>query len=611
MSSSRQNRTGRSIRGPQSALTDFLASQNISAAQIRADADARRAAAAREAGPSTAPAEEEPDEDEDEDEGEQDVSTTSRRATAARARDQKRKKQAETIEKIKKSKAYKKRKRDADDDDESDDLVETMFAEKLAPLPGQMEHCEICEKRFTVTPYSRAGPGGGLLCAKCSKDLAKDDDAAAKKKKKKPANTGGGARRKIQSKILDGTQPTGAKSLTTLCVETLAKNIELADDLGDLPPRAIDRIARLLSKRRLLGPQTLNLFLQPTTEQIMVYDGARLSTDDYKRIFSVASKLEKIKLRNAIQFKDEVMEYLLGRQLMLKYFYIHGANLLSAAIWQKYLEEKGAHLETLQIYYTDKHINDETLKTVQEHCTGLKRLKICHNQQVSDEGLLYIAKMSALEHLGLQLVKFTTTEPYVKIIEGVGKNLRTFSIKEVPDVDDRLLDALHKEATFLAKLRITGSELMTDSGFVRLFTDWKNRPLVSVDLQRCRHVDSAKPRENAHLVGLCSDGFRALLKHSGRQLQYLNLHACRHISQEAFEDAFAADKTYPELRYVEVSFCEDVTDFIVGSIFRACPKLKELNVFGCMKIKDVRVPRGKILVGVPNAQGMVIEGSDD
>jgi DNA repair protein RAD7 len=30
-----------------------------------------------------------------------------------------------------------------------------------------------------------------------------------------------------------------------------------------------------------------------------------------------------------------------------------------------------------------------------------------------------------------------------------------------------------------------------------------------------------------------------------------------------------------------------------------------------MKVRDVRVPRGKILVGVPNARGMVIEGDDD
>jgi len=35
-------RNGRGIRGPQSALTDFLAANNISAAQIRTDYERRR-----------------------------------------------------------------------------------------------------------------------------------------------------------------------------------------------------------------------------------------------------------------------------------------------------------------------------------------------------------------------------------------------------------------------------------------------------------------------------------------------------------------------------------------------------------------------------------------
>jgi DNA repair protein RAD7 len=99
--------------------------------------------------------------------------------------------------------------------------------------------------------------------------------------------------------------------------------------------------------------------------------------------------------------------------------------------------------------------------------------------------------------------------------------------------------------------------------------------------------------------------------HSGRKLQHLNVHGCRHISAKAFEEVFAEDKRYQELKKLEISFCEEVTDFIVGSIFRSCPNLRELNVFGCMKLKEVRVPRGKILVGVPNALGMIIDGDDN
>jgi DNA repair protein RAD7 len=152
---------------------------------------------------------------------------------------------------------------------------------------------------------------------------------------------------------------------------------------------------------------------------------------------------------------------------------------------------------------------------------------------------------------------------------------------------------------------------MTDEGFVRLFKDWANRELKFIDFQKCRQLESAQPRENPDGIGLCSNGFRALMAHSGRTLEYLNLYGCRHITPEAFEEVFSADKVYPNLTKLEISFCEQVTDFIVGSIFRSCPQLRELIVFGCMKVKDVKVPHGKLLVGVPNALGMVIDGDDN
>ena len=123
-------------------------------------------------------------------------------------------------------------------------------------------------------------------------------------------------------------------------------------------------------------------------------------------------------------------------------------------------------------------------------------------------------------------------------------------------------------------------------------------------------MDATRPRENPDSVGLCSEGFKALMKHSGHKVRQLNIHACRHISREAFEEVFHENAHYPELRDLEISFCE-VTDFILGSIFRACPSIREVNVFGCMKVRSVRVPRGVILAGVPNAQGMMTEGADD
>lgn len=527
---------------------------------------------------------------------------------ADEVREQRRRRQAAAIAKIKKSKEYKKRKARGNDSD-SDDVAGDIFRERLAPLPGQMENCEICDKRFTVTPYSRAGPNGGLLCAKCGKDLAKDDNAA--RKKKKTAAVRGTGRRQVQSRILDGTSSVGVKSMMALCIETLAKNIHLAEELGDLPPAVVDRVARQLSKRWLVNPQTLGLFLQPHMQEVKVYDGSHLGSDDYTGIFQRLPQLKTLKIRNAIQFQDDVMAYLTSRNISLEYLYIHGANLLSDDSWKAYLEAKGRYLKALQVYYTDKHFGDHIVGLLNDLCPSLVRLKISNNQQVSNEGVQSIANIQSLRHLSLDLRVLTNTEPYLHVLNSIGKNLYTFSLKRMEDLDDRVLDALHNNCRTLSKLRITHNEVMTDLGFTKLFKGWANKPLTFIDLRACRHADSANPRENAHQIGLCSEGFAALMEHSGSSLRTLNVHACRHITREAFENAFAPEKVYPELTHLEISFCEEVTDFIVGSIFRGCPKLKELNVFGCMKVKDVRVPRGKILVGVPNARGMVIEGSGD
>ncbi|KAI1117163.1 hypothetical protein F5Y14DRAFT_373070 [Nemania sp. NC0429] len=600
---------GRFIRGPQSALTDFLASHNISASRIQSDAAARRAAApARRSSDASASAAASGQAQDDEVDNV--VSDRAAATTARRARDQKRKKQEEAIDKIKKSRAYKRRRGLGSESD--NDLALALLSEKMAPLPGQMSNCEVCGKRFTVTPYTRSGPEGGLVCVPCGKELAKDEDANKKPNKKRAAAApkGGVGRRKIQSRILDGTYYVGAKPLMTLCIEKLANNIDLADDLGDLPQPVIDRIARLLSKSRLLDARTLNLFLQSHHETINVYDAAKLSSDDFIKIFQFVPQLKNLKLRNAIQFTDRVMQYLADRNISLESIYIHGANLLGEDMWIDFLTRKGPHLKSLQVYYTDRHFSDNAVGQLSELCPNLSRLKICHNQQLSDKGIRCIATVDKLEHLSLQCIRRTTTDPYVHVINTIGRQLQTFSIRNVADVDDRLLDAIHENCINLSKLRITDSEFMTDAGFARLFRGWKNKPLEFLDLQKCRHVDSGKPRDNEHKIGLCSEGFEALMEHSGNGLRYLNIHACRHISRETFEKVFS-NKIYANLRYLEISFCEHVNDFIVGSIFRCCPSLQEVNVFGCMKVKDVRVPRGKILVGVPNAVGMRIEGVDD
>ncbi|KAB5545688.1 hypothetical protein GE09DRAFT_215933 [Coniochaeta sp. 2T2.1] len=603
----------RNIMGPQSALTDFLASHNISANRIRQDAEARRRAAeeAAAANGDTPAAEAEADLDTPMVEADTAVPAPATRSTRRNetntAQAAKRKMNQKAIDKIKARKKSKKARADSDD---SDDPLTSLFeAVKSAPLPGQMENCDICQKRFTVTPYSRAGPNGGLLCNPCGKELEKD---APKKMPVKRATGGAsGRRRNVQSRILDGTYTLGAKSLLTLCINTLVKNIDLADELGDLPPRVVDKIGREMSKLRMVDSRTLDLFLQSSTDEVKIYDAAKLTSDDLLRIFQQVPKLKYLKIKNAIQFKDEVMSYLLDRDIELESLYLLGANLLSDEMWNHFLKEKGTHLKSFQVYFTDRYFGDKTLEFLPKYCPNLKRIKFRHIQDVTGAGVKHLADVKSLEHLGLWLQHTVHPDIYVHVINSIGPQLRTFSIQMAETADNAILDALHAQCRHLQKLRINDSEVMTDEGFVRLFTDWANPGLRFLDLSKCRQLDSVRPRDNPDNIGLCSNGFRALMEHSGAKLEHLNVHGCRHISREAFEDVFAPDKVYPNMTELEISFCEEVTDFIVGSAFRSCPNLRQMNVFGCMKVKDVRVPRGKILVGVPNALGMVIDGDKE
>lgn len=183
----------------------MLQANNISAVQIRDDYERRRQAAQQQAQHENG-ADERAEGRESDEEREQSM-------------EQKRKRkrhEEKAIAKIKQSKDYKRRKANkggnANTDDE--DVAWDMY-EKSKPLPGQLENCESCDKRFTVTAYSKTGPEGGLLCAKCSKAL----EADAKKDKSKKATVSRTKRRQTQSNLLDGIISHGPKSLQDLCVE--------------------------------------------------------------------------------------------------------------------------------------------------------------------------------------------------------------------------------------------------------------------------------------------------------------------------------------------------------------------------------------------------------
>ncbi|KAJ4369245.1 UV-damaged DNA-binding protein rad7 [Neocucurbitaria cava] len=203
---------------------------------------------------------------------EEDLQAESSAMAAERTRKRKRN-QDEAIAKIKKGKEAKKKaaskkKKGSDDESEFEDVMD--MYKKAKPLPGQLANCELCSKRFTVTPYSKAGPDGGLLCTPCGKEMVKE--AKAQQKASKPVVRKG--RRKLESNRLDGMLMGGPKSLQQLCIEKLAQHSEDIDELGEMPEGIVNRISEIFSKKRAMNSTTMKLFLQPGMESVAIQEAA-------------------------------------------------------------------------------------------------------------------------------------------------------------------------------------------------------------------------------------------------------------------------------------------------------------------------------------------------
>lgn len=532
-------------------------------------------------------------------------------AQEAEAKTRKRKRNEAAVEKIKKAKTSKKKappkkkkKRDSDDeDDDDDDYNDDLMYAKARPLPGQLEHCETCNKRFTVTPYSKEGPDGGLVCLPCGKLLEKD--SKAEKKALQPKKAAGRQRRKKESDRLDGMAMGGSKTLQQLCIEKVAQHHDAVEELGDIPQPIMDRLSEIFAKKRVLNPKTLKLFVRPDLDAIAIHDAAYLEVEDYQQMFAVTPHIQRLVVRNACQFKDEAMEYMLDKCDMLSSIQLYAANLVTDAMWKKLFERYKTQLKELKLSWLDAAFDDDVVYDMVKNCPNLERLKLKLCRRLTDASITAISSMQNLIHLSLQTSLEITPEALITLVQSIGPKLRTLSLEKFLDADDSVLSAIHTSCTHLSKFRLQENDIASDAGFAALFTDWANPPLTFVDLSSTRDIDNNNPTGPENAIGLAAQGFAALMKHSGPALVNLDIASCRHISLQTFHDTFVAEHIYPCLETINISFCNTVDTSVVAGIFRSCPRLTKVIAFGCFDVMDVVVPRGIALIGVPKAQDAI------
>ena len=325
-------------------------------------------------------------------------------------------------------------------------------------------------------------------------------------------------------------------------------------------------------------------------------------------MFAVVPKAQNVNLRNAGQFKDEVIDYIVERLVPLKNLQLEAANLVSNEAWAKLFSNCGQRLEYLKLTWLDYSMDDDAFENLVSGCPNLKRLKIKKCFRLTDQALSAMSNLHNLEHLSLRFPAPTTSSPLRDLIASIGANLRTLSLESFEEADDEVLSTIHHTCTQLTKLRFCENDLCTDAGFVSLFHDWQNLPLSFIDLSSNRSIDYAQPDGSEEdPTGLASAGFEALMAHSGSRLEHLEIASCRHIDYAAFARVFDGKNEYPLLRDINISFLTKIDTAVAAGIFRSCPAIKKVTAFGCFNVSDVTVPKGVALIGVPNAQDSIVQ----
>ena len=402
------------------------------------------------------------------------------------------------------------------------------------------------------------------------------------------------------------------------------------EEFGDLPPALMNRLSQILSKRRMMTSQTLNLFLQPDFTTIDIYDCGKLETEDYIKMFSVIPKVRNLNLRHAGQFKDNVFDYVMERDVPITNLRLDAANLVTNEKWDEFFKHSGRRLESLKFSWLDGTMLDENIAVMVQHCPNLNRLKMAKCTRLGDESIAALSKLKKLEHLSLDFSQSIASATLVDLIAAVGANLKTLSLRNFYDADDSVLDTIHSVCRKLTKLRFCDNDVCTDAAFTNLFTDWPNPSLRQIDFSSCRSLNYEQPDGPAdNPIGLASDGFLAMMRHSDSELVRLDIASCRHISREAFEDAFGVPRklegdsdtpskvakarklkhvyAYPNLRDTNISFLTKMTTHILAGMFRCAPAMQKVTAFACFNVTDLLVPIGVALIGLPNPQESIVQ----
>ncbi|KAF8685238.1 RNI-like protein [Rhizoctonia solani] len=593
------------VRGPTSALTEFLREQGISARntniyarriQTSDEVPAIAEEPAAEAGPSAAepdsPGEAQPtsssrpaagkrrrNKNDDSDLESDNLDATDDEAEQPATKSKGKGKTQQSKKELEKAKAKAKAKHDAkrqkqDDEEPSEDEYKApskglpVVPTSLPPI-GSFEKCVVCGKSFTVTRYTMAAdPPPGFLCHTCAKASGADPfkKAGAPRGRKPVAE---------KRKIVNFEQKDVFKSLATTCIEIIAKYIDDMEALGDIGHINMDKISKILAKQRSLTDSTSKLFYSVENTTLTLYDTSRLDPPAFHTLIALNPNLEQVRLDYCRGVDCTVLPTFATGLANLTHLDLYGAFLARAPAFIEFFTAIGSRLECFRLAHSPRLDLDCCQALVHNCADSLTDLRLSNVGKLNDSWLPLLHRCTSLKRLELSYPggdASLTSEPVVELLGAIGRGLEHLDLSGHPLLEDEvLINGVISHAPNLTSLAISSAPLLTDAGVAQFFAEYNQKA----------GLEYLEMKNNPLLS---SDSLRAFLDRSTSiAIRQLVINGWRETEEEACK---LIPSSCPELRKLDIGFVRSVDDYLIKEVLEGCSKIEEISCFGCNRVTE-------------------------
>ncbi|EPX70445.1 Rad7 Rhp7 [Schizosaccharomyces octosporus yFS286] len=460
--------------------------------------------------------------------------------------------------------SVKKKKKPIEEDDDDHNISfgfhRAGFSYKSRENAGKLDFCVHCQCRFTITPYSKySEKENGWLCYPCSRG-AEEQQVPEIHTRKRRAMT----RKKAAAATMD--EELNVPKLQDICIRIIAEYIHDVEALGDIGQLNMDKISQIISKNRSLDDTTVQLFLTGDQTELRLYDCSRLTDGALLQIAQYCPRLHTLHLTFCGQMKDEVFNLYSEKLTELKDLSINGAFLVSTNTWISFLKKRGLQLTELEITDTAK-VHSSVINAIVDYCPNLVTLTLSRIFYMDDECVRLLSGCKNLTTLRIESPGQTVTDGSVlDVLNQIGSGLQTLSLAGCSKLSDEVLkQGIGPCCGRLRNLDLSGLSELTDDEAASMFGSWNIQSgLETLSLRRC--------------LGLGDRTLRAVLVNSGQSLSSLDLNGLSYITSDSLH--YLAKFPLPRLQTLDVSWIRDMNDKLVCEFEENKPALAKLLVWG-------------------------------